>query len=352
MNCPNFYILAMGRSGTTLLQNLLDSHPNIVVPPESFFVLHLYTKYKYTTNWCDKTIALFIKDVYTDRPFRLFWRIPRQNLESAFHTSSRPTSFKEACNIVRSSYKMSFLEKSICLIGDKNPLYSIFTNRILSVSPNAKIIHVVRDPRGTINSQIYTFKRKDVLALGYIWSSYNKKIQKLKHRYPNQYLLIKYEDLIINTEKKAQEICSFLEIPYDIKMLSYREDLVERFQQYSMSLKGKHTSLMKPIDKTIIEKWKKSLTKPQLKYIHYSTAKMANKLGYELAFEKDTIPLKVLAFTSKLKVWVGFLSVFIFFNLPFFIRKKILQLRSKLSDHKYWPEQNQSGINNNKKKIF
>jgi hypothetical protein len=39
---PVFFIIGRPRTGTTLLQSLLDAHPNVVIPWECQFVLNLY----------------------------------------------------------------------------------------------------------------------------------------------------------------------------------------------------------------------------------------------------------------------------------------------------------------------
>ena len=61
----NFYILAMGRSGTTLLQSILDNHSGIVVPPESYFMIHLDKKYGSIKNW-NKQITKKIKTYFLE----------------------------------------------------------------------------------------------------------------------------------------------------------------------------------------------------------------------------------------------------------------------------------------------
>lgn len=337
----NFYILAMGRSGTTLLQNILDAHPGMVVPPETFFVLHLYGKYKGRTNWDDQTIKSFIDDVYTDRPFRLVWRVPRKQVEQAFERMPRPSNFAEASNVIRSSFRNSFENKALHFIGDKNPLYSRFTNRIMDVAPGAKIIHVVRDPRGTINSQIHSFKRNYALGLGYIWSTYNKDILRLKKRFPDQYYRLHYEDLILRPEDTVKDLCEFLNIPFADEMLGYREKMLERFDQYPDTLTGKHVSLLKPIDTKIMEKWKNSLSPKQVSQIEYSTWRMANQLGYSLSKPKANIRWWLPSIVARMMVRSGFFAVSVFFSMPFPVRKLILTWRSKLSDHKYWPEQHE-----------
>ncbi len=335
----NFYILGMGRSGTTLLQSIMDAHGAIVVPPESYFVLHLYKKYHKKKNWDARTLSKFMDDLYTDRPFRLMWRVPRASLEEAFAQAGEINSMGDALNVVRSSFRGSYKQKSIVRFGGKKPIYSMFTKRIMDVNPNAKIIHIMRDPRGTANGQINTFKKKDALAIGYLWTWNNKSVLKLKEKYPDQYFLLKYEDLIENTEDTMRSVCEFLELPYEPSMMDYRSTTTKRFTEYTETYKDKHRSLLKPIDKSIAEKWKKSLLPKHRKHVEYATADLAQQFGY--GFEKPKSDLTILLRTplSKLKIFMGVVAIRTFFSIPFFIRKSILQLRSRLTDHKYWPDQ-------------
>ena len=330
----DFYILAMGRSGTTLLQNMLNAHPNAVVPPESFFVLHLYTKYKDETNWEPQTIRQFIDDLYTDRPFRLVWQVKRETVEASFK-NQKINSFAQACNCVKSSFQESFKSKKIYAIGDKNPLYSTFAERMLEINPNAKIIHMVRDPRGTANGHINTFNRKDALMVGMIWTNYNECILKLKTQFPEQYLLVKYEALIANPRATIANICTFLNIENDPEILEYRKATIAQYDTYSTALKWKHENLLKPIDTEIAEKWKTALTPRQIKYVEYTTHKTAAKLGYNFERPPSNFLMLCRLPFSRLKFWLLYCIVHLYFNFPFAIRKLILAIRSFLGDKKY-----------------
>lgn len=337
----NFYILGMGRSGTTLLQSILDAHTGIVVPPESYFVIHLDKKYKRKTSWNDALIAAFIDDLYTDRPFRLVWRIPRSNVEEAFEVAKPIQNFEQACNAVRSSFKESYKSKTITCFGDKKPIYASFPQRVMKVSPTAKIIHLVRDPRGTGNGQINTFKRSDALAIGYLWKRQNKAISELKNKYPQQYFFLKYEDLVIHTEKTIRSICEFLELDFQPEIMDYRKETTERYDQYTELFKDKHRSLLQPIDIKIAEKWKTKLKPKHRREIEYATYSLAQQFGYSFEKPSNTLALQLKTPISMLKIGLSIAVIKTFFGIPFFIRKAILRLRSRISDYKYWPEQDQ-----------
>ncbi len=330
----NVYILAMGRSGTTLLQNILNAHPNVVVPPESFFVLNLYDKYKDKKKWDQSLITSFIDDLYTDRPFRLVWQISKKDILKKFELHAPISNFEEACNLVRLSFNKTN-DEQVKIIGDKNPIYARFTEKIMKVHPKAKIIHMIRDPRGTANGHINTFKRKDALAVGSIWSLHNQIIESLEKKFPQNYYLLKYEDLIGKTEDTLKSLCEFLTIEFNPSMLEYRSMVNERFNDYGDKLKKKHINLLKPIDQSIADKWKQSLTKRQIKNIEYTTHDLATSYGYKFAKPKMDFYIFCCLPISKLKYRLIFRFILIYFWLPFPMRKFILAIRSTLSDHKY-----------------
>jgi len=331
----NVFILSMGRSGTTLLQNILDAHPTIVSPPESFFMLHLYTKYKNKKEWSEKDIAQFIDDLYTDRPFRLVWKIERMEVEAAFEAAGKITSFADACNAVRTSFHQAYKNDQLEILGDKKPSYTRFTKRIMRVHPNAKVIHMIRDPRGTANGHINTFKRSDVLAVGILWNYSNLRVKRLSVKYPDQYCLLKYEDLVNDPDKTIRELCTFLNIDFSDEMLAYRERVVERFEGYTEHFKDKHRSLLKPIDPSIAEKWKTSMTPHQIRQIEYTTHRVANQFGYFFDHQKPTFGMLVKKPFSYLKLMLAFSVVKIYFAVPFAVRKWVLKKRSERGDHKF-----------------
>ncbi|WP_287279044.1 sulfotransferase [Okeania sp. SIO2G5] len=62
-----FLIVGCPRSGTTLLQIIIDAHPNIIIPPES----HIFERFSDIFNYYgdlqkDSNLYLFVKDILQD----------------------------------------------------------------------------------------------------------------------------------------------------------------------------------------------------------------------------------------------------------------------------------------------
>ena len=74
-NLPFFYILSMGRSGSTLLEFLLDAHPGVNIPIESRFIIHLLSKYQGKMNWTSIEKLEFVKDLFQDEKLSKYWNL-------------------------------------------------------------------------------------------------------------------------------------------------------------------------------------------------------------------------------------------------------------------------------------
>jgi len=117
--------------------------------------------------------------------------------------------------------------------------------------------------------------------------------------------------------------------------LQYNNRVEKFFSKQTKHSTNKHTSTQKPLSKNISEKWKKNLTEKQLDKIGLMTSSLAKKYGYSIQDVEPNLLYSISLIVSKIKLKFMLTLVHIYFNLPFFMRKTILSLRSKVHDHKY-----------------
>ena len=86
---PMVFIMGKERSGTTLLQTLLDAHPNIVAPPESEFIVLLYPRFGKIKKWTKKKIYDFLEELYQEPWITKIWCINRTYLTLFFYPSEK-----------------------------------------------------------------------------------------------------------------------------------------------------------------------------------------------------------------------------------------------------------------------
>jgi hypothetical protein len=253
------------RSGTTLVQNMLDSHPEVLGGPE---FIHL-----------DQFILLRKK---------LFGSIDRGWIDIICS--------KEDVD----RYLNEFIEKLFLHLADshnckyyseKTPMNILVFPELVELVPKAHFIHVIRDPRAIVASMQKVKNR--AVAKGFSPPSFTANlaasIEYVKNCFeagftaeknnPGKVLTILYENLISNPEKETKKICGFLGIEWNEQMLypGDKEHLGESAitvnsdelwydkDQYYRNVESKH-----------IEKWRRNLT-------------LAQKIKTMMAFKDDPV---------------------------------------------------------------
>jgi hypothetical protein len=105
--------------------------------------------------------------------------------------------------------------------GDQLGFVERFADVIFSSYPDAKLVHMIRDPRdstaaGAINKHRGRGKSGWLTAR---WKFSAHLAQHNSRRYHKQYLVVRYEDLMQDTENILRRICNFLQEDYLSVML-------------------------------------------------------------------------------------------------------------------------------------
>jgi hypothetical protein len=319
------FVVGKERSGTTLLQVMLNAHPNIIAPPESRFIVLLYNKYGTLKNWSEKNIDDFCNDLFREGLFRNHWRIDRDKLYNKLLSFKDTISYALLCKMVFMQWDES--GKRITLFFDKNPIYYYFLPLLEKIFPEAKYIHLVRDYRANIVSHQRVFRIKKAADLAYRWVKINELIENCKLRNPGKYFTLTYESFVSNPETSLKEICLFLQIPFSEKMTedhtsflysSFKENKRDRFREM-------HESLFQPINSTHINEWTKKLSPEEISeseavagdygMVKYGYPRLLKKPA-KLAFARHlSIKLKFLIIKSAYKIVFSNLTLYYFIKL-------------------------------------
>ena len=154
-------------------------------------------------------------------------------------------------------------------------------------SSNIKIIHLIRDPRGTMSSRKKLRPRSNgdfirkrgktgdevtdlckTIDQNLEYVSNNEDIDWLKHRYK----LIRYEDVAARPSQKAKEIYKFLGISFPKTVQKWIADNTKSTSGGAFSHKRD--------SKEIIHAWREHLNLPYVKTIQDKCKTVMSKLGY------------------------------------------------------------------------
>jgi hypothetical protein len=219
------FIGGAGSTGSTLLSVMLDSHPKISCGPE----LSVFNKARFYEDFDTVRARLgtwLRKGLKTDgyfRYYRTFDNLSDYNL-SAMDLTSRVQQAKDLREfsdwLMRHILQVRGKER----FAEKTPSNAYCFHQLLSLYPNARLIHIFRDGRDVLCS----WKRR-----GYSWFQgagmwlYNTSAA-LRLEHDPRYFSLSYESLVANPESELRRLCSFLNIEYDPAMLQMGS---ERSQQ-------------------------------------------------------------------------------------------------------------------------
>ena len=216
-----FFIVGRGRSGTSVLARLLAHHPHISVPPECPFVLHL----RRTHGRGPVDAGRFVADLQRERRFA-DWRLDPAALLATLHVHGRRgqrLTFSRACRLVYGAYAQRHGGgERVRVFGDKNPIHSLYVSALLATFPQARFVHLVRDPRDNVASFLRVpFDAGSAAVLAHRWVHYHRAVERWARRYPARFLRLRYEDLVGRPEEILAAIAAFLRVREHPAMLRF-----------------------------------------------------------------------------------------------------------------------------------
>lgn len=196
-----FFILGSARSGTTLLRNILRSHPNLTCPEET----HVF-------RWGEPFGSSDYEKVYkvaeTLKYHRELDGISEEKFLSILNGSKDRgeflTNYLEAfCEITNDTHLRCF---------DKTPQNVYGIPLIKAYFPNAKFIHIVRNPLNVITSLKlgHSFSPQTIRGALNFWKEAVLILNTLKPLWGNDIYEFRYEDLTENPEIEISKVLDFL----------------------------------------------------------------------------------------------------------------------------------------------
>jgi len=214
------FIVGAPRSGTTLLQSFLASHPRIQSFPETHFFSAAFPR-------------LCIKRMLTWSALNV-----RGVLKRFLHEINRPDLIEEYghINLLEHNYANTLirlldhltLEAGKDIWVEKTPRHIFFVEEISNRVPKAKFIHIIRHGADVVAS-LYEVTNRDFfkwrkgkqhlfakgLSIDKCIKRWNDAVQITAKWYRcSNHLLVKYEQLVKSPPEELDKICNFLEINY------------------------------------------------------------------------------------------------------------------------------------------
>lgn len=283
-----------GRSGTTLLRNIFDAHPDLAVTHEAHFVGPMATRRTRYETPDGFNLEYFIADLFKNPNF-VRQGLTEDNLREVLAVSS-PTGFSEAVRGVFAAYASA---QGKTFYGDKTPGTVSHIALIGSLFPEVKFVHVIRDGRAVALSYLDR-PEWGPQTMGEAAHHWKSRIARGREGGAvvgsERYVEVKYEDFLERPEDLTRELCQFLGLEFSDSMLRYHE-VAHEFIAGTKDPEA-FKNLARPVTKSL-RNWREEISESDLELFESIAGGLLESLGYERFAPHPRIRAKVQGLLSK-----------------------------------------------------
>ena len=269
------FMFGFERSGTTLLSMIVGAHPEIAVP---LTVTGMWFRFghrlaEYNDLKTQQDVEIIVDDLLDEERIHL-WDEP---IERSEILDNLPTEnfgaivarFHEV--YAKKKGKKYWANLDIATLDALDTVHQWF--------PSARYIHIVRDARDVaLSHATMPYSSGNTLDCAERWDQRLRTNLKMGAMLgDSRYFVVRYEDLITNTESTLQRICSFLGVTYDAAMLEYPGMVESKVPKHRRWL---WPALDSPPDASKVGQWRTKMGAAKRFVVESHTGHLLTELGY------------------------------------------------------------------------
>lgn len=253
------FVGGLDRTGTSLVYALLASHPNLAMTRRTNWWTYFYGRFGDLGADANLDRCLTVMRRYRrHRKLDPDWDRLRADFVAGERDYGRLFALLEEQHARRLGRPRW---------GDKSLHTERYADLVFEHFPDARIIHMIRDPRDRYASVLKRWKRVrgGAGASTAAWIASARLGERNRRQHPDGYRLLRYEDLAERPEATMRSVCEFIGEPFEPRMMAmegaaeFRESggnsSYERFAQGTISTAsiGRYRSVLSGADIAFIE---------------------------------------------------------------------------------------------------
>jgi hypothetical protein len=261
------------RSGKTLLQLILASHPEITISPGTNVIAKVLFEMPRDRPMSAENLRLMRQVLQKDRKFKA-WRIDHRAYQAHVAAYRDVTTAQAVEDVMR--FFRDQTKPGARYIGNKKGCYCKDGDLVKRVFPRAKLVFMLRDARGAVSSMLETQPEHDITSASLTWTIKARRIRELKSAFPDDVFVCRYEELVTEPERVVRALTGFLGVDYVPEMLSrYRTNDETRARTDTT-----HAETYEEITTRMIDEWKTHLSREQIATVEGLVGSELEKSGY------------------------------------------------------------------------
>ncbi|MFL5767581.1 MAG: sulfotransferase [Actinomycetota bacterium] len=288
---PFPFVVGSGRSGTTLLRLMLEQHPDLAIPPESYFPISMRHREPRYVSSAGFDLDAFVTDLLRNVRFQ-DWGLNEQKVRTALH-GAEAIDWAEA---IRRTFALYAEREGKPRYGDKTPWFIMRITELSELFPESRFVHLIRDGRDVaLSIREMSWGPSRMPALAEFWAKRIRIGRTEGARLgPERYLELRYEDLVEDPVSALRRVCPFLDLDFRQEMLDYSRRapnaVLERERE-------QHRHLSKPVTKQLRD-WKTQMSPDDLAVFEAVAGRELVACGYDRAVPSPSLSVRVRAGTG------------------------------------------------------
>jgi hypothetical protein len=287
---PFLFIVGCPRSGTTLLQRLLDCHPQVAITPETHWIPRWFQDRQGKGITPDGRVSKKLLRKLSAHP--RFAELGVTPTKDHFRTPGEGrVSYAQ---FISSLFDLYGERMGKPLVGDKTPGYAREVPTLHTLWPGAKFIHLIRDGRdvalsilnwGRANNwgpdegaaRFRTWAEDPLFTAAFWWEWHVRLAREAGASLgPGLYHEVSYEALVDHPEDECRAACNFLGIGEDSPVQGYAERA-----RANLGQDAKHPWM--PITRGLRD-WQAQMVPADVQRFEAASGGLLGELGYRRAF--------------------------------------------------------------------
>jgi hypothetical protein len=277
---PYLFIVGSPRTGSTLLRYVLNRSPGVCLASETHFLKHsrragLGDRLAVAAASSGDARRRAVREVVEELLRPRFWAWPSKNLEAdAFVDRVLATDLSERALfalLIDLYVERQCGDRPIAVRGEKTPDHLYRVGTLARWFPEARFIHTFRDPRAIYASRLVRTEEGrrgmkarlpwvparfldpllapiEVVETSRVWLDAARLHRRHTRELGDRYRLVRFEDLVADPPAVLDEICAFVGIPFEERLLDETDVVGSSFEEERHVARG--------FDRRSVDRWR------------------------------------------------------------------------------------------------
>lgn len=287
---PLVFVTGASRSGTTMLARMLGAHSAILTFNELHYFGSLWDPRDRQRELSGRDLSE-LAALLLARHNHGLWGAPPTDVERSWGrrlVREMPNDQCTPAGLFDAFSRRLADDAGKTFACEQTPRNIFYARELLELYPNARIVHIVRDPRAVLASQKNRWRLRRLgahhlpisemlrnrvnyhpLTMGKLWLRATEEANQLRDH--PRFTIVRFEDMATDSQEGARHLCAFLGLEFERNMLE-----IPRWGSSNVE----HTNDSQGVSAEVVNQWRNTLSRGEALVCEKIASPMMQRFGY------------------------------------------------------------------------